>query len=160
MTKVTYHRKNAIIHTLICLLFFVFGAFLAYTVLFEEHGPFEILYYSTAAILSFWFVGPLFYWNLLRSFGNLELFSYDDQNIVLNDNRRIPWNTIKSIKNKAPGMNKFALPVPSYFHLILKDNTQVRIYTYNLLKSKEEQTLKDLRATWNKNKHLDQFHKS
>lgn len=29
MTKVTYHRKNAIIHTLICLLFFVFGTFLA-----------------------------------------------------------------------------------------------------------------------------------
>ncbi|MCM3785237.1 hypothetical protein M3231_19870 [Neobacillus mesonae] len=153
MTYVTYHRKTAVIHTLICLIFLIVGVVLSWTVLMEEHSIFEIFYYSTAAILCFWFVGPLFYWNFRRSLGSTILFSYDHESIKLANNQEVPWNSITKIENKAPGMNKFVLPVPSYFKLDLRNNTQVRVYTYNLLKSKEEQTLKEIRSVWNQNKN-------
>ncbi|MCM3127769.1 hypothetical protein ACFQ3J_14110 [Paenibacillus provencensis] len=153
MTSVTFERKTAIRNTLICFLFIIVGLFLTWEVVNGRHSTLFRIYYASGAFLSFWFMGPHFYWSAVRTIGSNSLFSYNHEGIVLNDNHTIPWNRIKKLESIEGKMNKFLLPVPSHFLLVLNDQSEQRIYTYSLLKDKDIEVLKELRSAWNLNKH-------
>lgn len=152
MTSVTFERKTAIRNTLICFVFIIVGLFLTWEVINGRHSMIFRFYYASGAFLAFWFMGPHFYWSAVRTAGSNILFSYNKEGIVLNDNQTIPWHQIKKLESIEGKMNKFLLPVPSHFLVVLNDQSEKRIYTYSLLKDKDTEVLKVLRSAWNQNR--------
>ncbi|MBB6023459.1 hypothetical protein HNR77_004559 [Paenibacillus sp. JGP012] len=152
MQYVTYQRKFAIRHTLICALFIIAGFVLIGDVIFGENSPLFIFYFSSAAFLSFWFVGRLFVWNIRRVFGSNVLFGFDESGLITKSGEHLPWKEIQTIQLAAPGINKWIQPTPSHYDLKMYDGQHHKLYTYSLLKHQENDILKLLRKTWNERK--------
>ncbi|WP_145049542.1 DUF5381 family protein [Paenibacillus xylanexedens] len=152
MQYVTYQRKFAIRHALISALFIIAGFVLIGDVIFGENSPLQTFYFSSAALLSFWFIGRLFVWNIIRAFGSNVLFGFDESGIKTEAGEHLPWKEIQTIQLVAPGINKWIQPTPSYYDLKMHNGQRHKIYTYSLLKHQENDILKMLRKTWNERK--------
>jgi len=152
MQFVTYQRKYAFRHTLISALFIIAGLVLIGDVIYGDNSVLQTLYFTSAAFLSFWFVGRLFIWNITRIFGTNILFSFDLSGIKTNAGKQLSWKDIRTIDFVAPGLNKWIQPTPSYYLFKMVDGKSYKIYTYSLLKHQESDILKILRKTWNEHK--------
>ncbi|MCM3174353.1 hypothetical protein [Paenibacillus sp. MER 99-2] len=152
MQYVTYQRKFAIRHALISVLLIIAGFVLIIDVIFGQNNPLETIYYSSAAFLSFWFVGRLFAWNIIRIFGSNVLFGFDESGIRAESGEHLHWKEIQTIQLVAPGINKWMQPTSSYYDLKMHNGQSHKIYTYSLLKHQEHDILKMLRKTWNERK--------
>ncbi|MFD2699324.1 hypothetical protein ACFSVM_02470 [Paenibacillus shunpengii] len=154
MKKITYSRKTAILFTFAGLLFVLGGIYIVWSLNYRDIGILTQLYYLSGAILCIWFIGPLFYWNLLNSIkASNTLFSYNEEGIQLNNGKLIPWNTMIKIEHIDGKMNRFILPVPSHL-LLTTSHGEIKITTHNLLRNRESIVIKELRSTWNRNKHI------
>ncbi|MEK5058245.1 hypothetical protein BK126_08145 [Paenibacillus sp. FSL H7-0326] len=153
MIYVTYPRKTAILFTFAGLLFVLGGIYIVWSLIYRDNGVLTQLYYLSGAFLCFWFMGPLFYWNLLNSISrSTTLFSYNEEGIQLNNGKKITWSNIKKIEHIDGKMSRFILPVPSHF-LLTTSHGEIKITTHNLLRTRESIVLKELRTTWNQNKN-------
>ncbi|SDX32578.1 DUF5381 family protein [Paenibacillus sp. PDC88] len=153
MTLINYRRKTAILFTFIALVFFCIGIFLIWSTITDDVTFLIRIYYLSGAFLCFWFIGPLFYWNLLNSISrSTTLFSYNEEGIQLNNGKKITWSNIKKIEHIDGKMSRFILPVPSHF-LLTTSHGEIKITTHNLLRTRESIVLKELRTTWNQNKN-------
>ncbi|MEK4361873.1 hypothetical protein MKX68_05085 [Paenibacillus sp. FSL M8-0212] len=97
----------------------------------------ETIYYSIAAVLGMWFVGPLFFMFVSRLTRTpAVLLSWDDD-ALSTGKRKIPWSRIRKVELASPARSKWLLSTSPMFVLYLKDGTRFHIQTDHLLSKKE-----------------------
>ncbi|QLG42353.1 hypothetical protein HW560_32395 [Paenibacillus sp. E222] len=135
--QIGYRRFTAIWKGAICLLFLLLCVTLLW-IIYEDHAEqLETLYYSIAAILGMWFIGPLFFMFLARAIASSPvLLSWNDEGLRILK-RTIPWNEIRKIELASPAFSKWILSASPMIALYLKNGTRRHIQTDHLLTKKE-----------------------
>ncbi|QOS77312.1 hypothetical protein JNUCC31_21255 [Paenibacillus sp. JNUCC31] len=135
--QIGYRRFTALWKGALCLLFLLLCLALLW-IIYEDHaGQLETWYYSIAAILGMWFVGPLFLMFLSRAtVSSPVLLSWNDEGLHART-RTIPWNEIRKIELASPALSKWILSASPMIALYLKDGTRRHIQTDHLLTKKE-----------------------
>ncbi|MDN8590396.1 hypothetical protein B2I21_33975 [Chryseobacterium mucoviscidosis] len=132
-----YRRFTAIWKGALCLLFLLLCVTLLWIIYDERAGQLETLYYSIAAILGMWFIGPLFFMFLSRAIASSTvLLSWNDEGLHTLK-RTIPWDEIRKIELGSPAFSKWILSSSPMIAMYLKDGTRHHIQTDHLLTKKE-----------------------
>lgn len=132
-----YRRFTAIWKGALCLLFLLLCVTLLWIIYDERAGQLETLYYSIAAILGMWFIGPLFFMFLSRAIASSTvLLSWNDEGLHTLK-RTIPWDEIRKVELGSPAFSKWILSSSPMIALYLKDGTRRHIQTDHLLTKKE-----------------------
>ncbi|WP_405155568.1 hypothetical protein [Paenibacillus sp. FSL K6-0108] len=137
LQHIGYRRFTAIWKGVLCLLFLLLCVTLLWIIYDEHAGQLETLYYSIAAILGMWFIGPLFFMFLSRATASSTvLLSWNDEGLNA-PKRTIPWNEIRKIELGSPAVSKWILSASPMIALYLKDGTRRHIQTDHLLTKRE-----------------------
>ncbi|WP_160032395.1 hypothetical protein [Paenibacillus sp. An7] len=150
MQSISYRRKLAFGKAMASLILISACFVLVYALTEDSLGIGEAIYYASGMLIGFWFFGPQFIRLLILTFFKRPLFSYDQNNIVLNDGTLIPWSSIQKIELHDSSMNKWVQSIPPFYRLKLKNREHVDINTYHVLSTDElNSTLKTLRRVHN-----------
>ncbi|WKL00238.1 hypothetical protein Q0F98_24115 [Paenibacillus amylolyticus] len=96
----------------------------------------ETIYYSIAAVLGMWLIGPLFFMFVSRLTRTpAVLLSWDDD-ALSTGKRKIPWSKIRKVELASPARSKWLLSASPMIVLFLKDGTRTHIQTDHLLSKK------------------------
>ncbi|WP_433751447.1 hypothetical protein [Paenibacillus amylolyticus] len=135
--QIRYRRSTALWKGSLCFLFLLLCVSLLWIIVEGQAERLETIYYSIAAVLGMWLIGPLFFMFLSRLTRNpAVLLSWDDDS-VRTGKRKIPWSRIRKIELASPARSKWLLSASPMFVLYLKDGTRSHIQTDHLLSKKE-----------------------
>lgn len=132
-----YRRFTAIWKGALCLLFLLLCVTLLWIIYDERAGQLETLYYSIAAILGMWFIGPLFFMFLSRAIASSTVLLFWNDEGLHTLKRTIPWDEIRKIELGSPAFSKWILSSSPLIALYLNDGTRRHIQTDHLLTKKE-----------------------
>ncbi|PQP83006.1 hypothetical protein C0Q44_16775 [Paenibacillus sp. PCH8] len=135
--QIHYKRSTALWKASLCFLFLLLCITLLWIIVDGHSESMETIYYSIAAVLGMWLIGPLFFMFLSRLTRNpAVLLSWDDE-ALNNGKRKTPWSQIRKIELASPARSKWLLSNSPMFVLYLKDGTRSHIQTDHLLSKKE-----------------------
>ncbi|WP_339240159.1 hypothetical protein MKX40_05930 [Paenibacillus sp. FSL R5-0517] len=135
--QIYYRRSTALWKASLCFLFLLLCVSLLWIIVDGQAERLETIYYSIAAVLGMWLIGPLFFMFVSRlTRSPAVLLSWDDD--ALNTGKRkIPWSRIRKVELASPARNKWLLSASPMIVLFLKDGTRSHIQTDHLLSKKE-----------------------
>ncbi|MGR6542268.1 hypothetical protein [Paenibacillus tundrae] len=148
---IRYRRFTALWKGTLCLLFIILCILLLWFIYDGLSGKLETLYYSIAAVLGIWFIGPLCLMFGARFIKQPPvLLSWNDE-VILCGSRKIRWEQIRKIELSTYHFSKWILSSSPMIVLFLNDGTRHHIATDHLLSKKErdnainllQQTLRD-----------------
>ncbi|MCG7377628.1 hypothetical protein MH215_11550 [Paenibacillus sp. ACRSA] len=148
---IRYRRFTALWKGTLCLLFIILCILLLWFIYDGLSGKLETLYYSIAAVLGIWFIGPLCLMFGARFIKKPPvLLSWNDE-AILCGKRNIRWEQIRKIELSSYHFSKWILSSSPMIVLFLNDGTRHHIATDHLLSKKErdkainllQQTLRD-----------------
>lgn len=135
--QILYQRSTALWKGSLCFLFLLLCVSLLWIIVDGQAERLETIYYSIAAVLGMWFVGPLFFMFVSRLTRTpAVLLSWDDD-ALSTGKRKIPWSRIRKVELASPARSKWLLSTSPMFVLYLKDGTRFHIQTDHLLSKKE-----------------------
>ncbi|GAS80004.1 hypothetical protein [Paenibacillus amylolyticus] len=135
--QIPYRRSTALWKGSLCFLFLLLCVSLLWIIVDGQAERLETIYYSIAAVLGMWLIGPLFFMFLSRLTRTpAVLLSWDDESISTGK-RRIPWSRIRKIEHASPARSKWLLSASPMIVLFLKDGTRSHIQTDHLFNKKE-----------------------
>ncbi|WP_145320757.1 hypothetical protein [Paenibacillus xylanexedens] len=135
--QIRYRRSTALWKGSLCLLFLLLCVILLWIIVDGQAERLETIYYSIAAVLGMWLIGPLFFMFLSRLTRTpAVLLSWDDESIRTGK-RKIPWSQIRKVELASPARSKWLLSTSPMFVLYLKDGTRSHVQTDHLLSKKE-----------------------
>ncbi|WP_340015990.1 hypothetical protein [Paenibacillus sp. FSL K6-1318] len=134
---IRYRRSTALRKGSLCFLFLLLCVSLLWIIVDGQAERLETIYYSIAAVLGMWLIGPLFFMFLSRLTRTpAVLLSWDDESISTGK-RKIPWSLIRKVELASPARSKWLLSASPMFVLYLKDGTRSHVQTDHLLSKKE-----------------------
>ncbi|WP_440117042.1 hypothetical protein [Paenibacillus sp. QZ-Y1] len=135
--QITYRRSTALWKGCLCFLFLLLCVTLLWIIVDGQSERLETIYYSIAAVLGMWLIGPLFFMFLSRLTRRpTVLLSWNDE-MIRTGKRKIPWSQIRKVELASPARSKWLLSASPMFVLYLKDGTRSHIQTDHLLSTKE-----------------------
>ncbi|WP_458460261.1 hypothetical protein [Paenibacillus sp.] len=135
--QIRYRRSTALWKGSLCFLFLLLCVILLWIIVDGQAERLETIYYSIAAVLGMWLIGPLFFMFLSRLTRNpAVLLSWDDDTLSTGK-RNISWSKIRKVELASPARSKWLLSTSPMFVLYLKDGTRSHIETDHLLSKKE-----------------------
>ncbi|MFX3651182.1 MAG: hypothetical protein ACE3K2_05185 [Paenibacillus sp.] len=137
LQQIRYRRSTALWKGSLCFLFLLLCVSLLWIIVDGQAERLETIYYSIAAVLGMWFVGPLFFMFVSRLTRTpAVLLSWDDD-ALSTGKRKIPWSRIRKVEPASPARSKWLLSASPMIVLFLKDGTRAHIQTDHLLSKKE-----------------------
>ncbi|WP_413405181.1 hypothetical protein [Paenibacillus amylolyticus] len=135
--QIHYQRSTALCKGSLCFLFLLLCVSLLWIIVDGQAERLETIYYSIAAVLGMWLIGPLFFMFVSRLTRTpAVLLSWDDD-ALSTGKRKIPWSKIRKVELASPARSKWLLSSSPMFVLYLKDGTRSHIQTDHLLSKKE-----------------------
>ncbi|MCM3174354.1 hypothetical protein [Paenibacillus sp. MER 99-2] len=151
--SITYQRKTVLLKAACGIILILISLILIVASSHENTGLSRTIYYSSSAILGFWFFGPLLMNMVLLLFTKRVLVSWDKTNVKLRSGELIPWTEIRKIDIHRTRMSKWVQSVPPSYSLTLSGGKQVIINTYHALTNREfTHYFKILKSSWKANK--------
>ncbi|WP_340019479.1 hypothetical protein [Paenibacillus sp. FSL H3-0457] len=135
--QIRYRRSTALWKGSLCFLFLLLCVSLLWIIVDGQAERLETIYYSIAAVLGMWLIGPLFFMFVSRLTRTpAVLLSWDDD-ALSTGKRKIAWSQIRKVELASPARSKWLLSASPMFVLYLKDGTRSHIQTDHLLSKKE-----------------------
>jgi len=135
--QIRYRRSTALWKGSLCFLFLLLCVSLLWIIVDGQAERLETIYYSIAAVLGMWLIGPLFFMFLSRLTRTpAVLLSWDDESISTG-RRNILWSRIRKVELASPHRSKLLLSASPMIVLFLKDGTRSHVQTDHLLSKKE-----------------------
>lgn len=132
-----YRRFTPLWKGSLCLLFCALCVILLWMIHTGYAGRLETIYYSVAAVLGLWIVGPLVFVFVTRlTERQTVLFAWNDAALHVR-RRTIHWLELRRIELVPSSVGKWLLLGPACFVLELRDGTRVHVSTDHLLNKRE-----------------------
>ncbi|WP_338541945.1 hypothetical protein [Paenibacillus tundrae] len=149
MNSISYQRESALYRALLAFVFIPVSITLLYAT-FTDDFILNQYYYGSAALLGFWYFGPIWITLGLRAMAKDTLIvQWDESNIFLRNGRPIPWSTVTRIELKMPFLRRWAQPAQPFYRLHLYHNQFEDIQTgYVFTPIELKRNLGVLRKNW------------